>query len=163
MYSGHHEQTSHFTEMKGGFGLDLAQISHSRRRIPVEAWWEPLISRCSREQIWEVLSARTASFKRESPPSAIGQIVSQTEKPGVPESSGNARSAIYSNTIRDSLHPGPTYDVVVTATSLIFKRVEREGVQIASQLCNCSANEAVIVIAVVNCLPMKPCRKPRRE
>lgn len=55
------------------------QISHSRRRIPVEAWWDPLISRCSWEQIWEVLSTRAASVKSESPPSAIGQIVSQTE------------------------------------------------------------------------------------
>lgn len=84
------------------------------------------------------------------------------QKPGVPESSRNVCSAIYSNTTRDSLHLGPTDDTVVTATSLIVKRVEREGVQIATQLRNCSTNEAVIAIAVVNCLPTKPCRRPPR-
>lgn len=45
---------------------------------------------------------------------------------------------------------------MVTATPLIFKRVEREGVQIAKRLCNCSANEAVTVTAVVNWIPTKP-------
>lgn len=109
-------------------------------------------------------SERQNSFSQKRKPTLSHWPDSITDREAwCSESSGNVRSAIYSNIIRESLYPGPTDDAMVMATSLIFERVEREGVQIAKQLCNCSTNEAVIAIAFVNCLPTKRCRRPPRE